>query len=442
LNCLSRGGDDEASFRYRRNLAVAHSIALVVGGAEEHLQGSLRGWKSLIESKAFWTSFFLTYRAGGDHAVSDEGLNEFRTNVSSYLSDIYAEMQDARGTSEYVSHFRRFFSAQGERIERNILNPIYQAIQDQIDALGTINVGETERFNSTKAGQIKGAIAVIQTELNKLIKAGLFDDSSSKVVRDQAADALRRIVLDLHNHQNEFQIARKILEAATQIAGTDNYKAQLSEELEQVQKSISSDEQNTLTLEIPGALGGGTVIFKGDHLAYGSRKIFYKEATSISYRAVNSSVNLIPISQSYSYMVASKNERIEFSFGTTLYIGNQKKKGVWATLAGISQHVIQPHIVTYLVRRIFLAGETVAIGGIAFSREGYSRSKMLGGRESVAWAGTVYVPVISGGNVVLWKAANGRSTTFATLSMSTPNAVVLPELVKACVDMAQSHAGR
>lgn len=437
-------GDDnsETSFRYRRNLALAHSVALVVSGGEDYLQGSLEEWKSLVVSKAFWAAFLRTYKAEGDQNVSDEAIAEFQTNVPSYLSDIYAEIQDTRGTSEYVSHFRRFFSAQGERIERNILNPIYGTIHGQIEALAKIDVGETEKFDSTKSGQIKAAIAIIQTELNRLIKAGLFDDSSSKVVRDQAADALRRIVLDLHNYHNEFKTAHKILEVAAQIAGTENFKAQLSGEMQQVQKSISSDEENTLTLEIPGALGGGTVIFKGDHLAYGSRKIFYKEATSISYQAVNSSVNLIPISQSYSYMVASNNERIEFSFGTTLYIGNQKKREVWAKLAGISQHIIEPHIVESLVKRIFGGGEKVSIGGIIFSREGYSRSKMFGGQETVTWTGTVYIPVLSSGNVVLWKATNGKSSTFATLPMSTPNAVILPELVKACVGTAQSHARR
>jgi hypothetical protein len=435
-------GESESCFRYKRNLALAHSVALLAGNDESHLQDSLNTWKSIVESKAFWSSFVETYKHDGDHAASDEVMADFETNVSNYLADIYAELQEACGTTEYVFKFRQLFSAKGERIEKDILNPTYQAIHGAIDSLEKISVGEKDRFDPAKAGQIKTAVGLIQSELNKLIKAGLFDDSGTKVVRDHAANALRRIVLDLHNYHNEFKTSFKLLEVATQIAGTDNFKAQLSAELAQIQKSISADEENTLTLEIPGALGGGTVVFKGDHLSYGNQKIFYKDATSISYHAVSSSINFIPISQSYSYMVATKSEQIAFSFGTTLYIGNEKKKDVWQKLAGISQHIIEPHIVKKLVSRIFIGGETVTIGGIEFGQEGYARSKMFGGQDVVAWTDTVYVPAFSSGSVVLWKAKDGKSAQFATVPMSTPNAAVLPEFVKGCVDIVQSHAKR
>lgn len=433
---------DEASFRYKRNLALAQTVALAVGGGEQDLHGSLSAWKSLIESGPFWSAFMQTYNNDSDHPVSDEALTDFRENVGKYLSDIYAEMQSARGTTAYVPRFREFFSSKGERIEKDILDPIYRTMQGEIDCLEKIDVGEGNKFNSVKASQIKTSIDVIQTELNKLINARLFDDSASKVVRDQAASALRRIVLDLHNFHNELKLAGQLLEVASQIAGTDNFRSQLSQELGQVKKNIAEDEENTLTMEIPGALGGGTVIFKPDHLSYGKQKIFYREAISISYQASSFSLNLIPISQSYSYMVASKNERIQFSFGTTLYIGNKTKKEVWAKLAGISQHVIEPHVVEGLVSRIFTSGETVAVGEVMFSRSGYSRSKFLGGQDSVAWTDTVYVPTFSEGSVVMWKTKNGKSIAFATLSMSTPNAVVLPELVKACVGIVHSNAKR
>ena len=95
-------------------------------------------------------------------------------------------------------------------------------------------------------------------------------------------------------------------------------------------------------------------------------------------------MNAIPYSQSYSYMVGSDNQTIDLSFGTTLYVGNKKKKDAWGQLAGISQHMIEPHVVEKLVRRIFADGDTVRIGGLEFTREGYSRGKLFGGKESVS----------------------------------------------------------
>jgi hypothetical protein len=96
--------------------------------------------------------------------------------------------------------------------------------------------------------------------------------------------------------------------------------------------------------------------------------------------------------------------------------------------------VIQPQIVEKMVRRIFVDGEPVQIGEIEFTRQGYSRGKMFGRREHVSWTDTVYVPQFGSGSVTVWKDKNGQSGPFATVSMSTPNAVVLPDLIKACVN--------
>jgi hypothetical protein len=434
-------GDSDASFRHRRHLAIAYCVALLGGAGPEHLEGSLKTWKSLIESEPFWLSYLKSYCLDGDSAVSDDALAEFRAGVTSSLSDIYAELQDARGATDYVYKFRQFFPAKGEKIEKNILNPVYQAIQGAIETLDGIKLDKADKYDQGKAGQIKAAVGLIQFELNKLVDHGLFDDSETKVMRDRAAGALRRIVLDLHNNQNAFDVAYKLLQVVAQIAGTDNFKSQLTDELTQVQQTINNDAENTLTLEIPGTFGGGSVTFKNDHLIYNNRKMFYEDASRISYHAVSSSINLIPISQSYSYMVASNSEKFSFSFGTTLYIGNEKKKDVWAKLAGISKHLIEPHIVKKLVSRIFLDGGKVSIGGVEFDREGYSRSKMFGGRDTVAWTDTVYVPTFSSGSVVLWKSKSRKdAANFTTIPMSTPNAVVLPELVKACVAVIQNHA--
>ncbi len=139
-------------------------------------------------------------------------------------------------------------------------------------------------------------------------------------------------------------------------------------------------------------------------------------------------------------MVASHNETIEVSFGTTFYIGNKEKKDVWGKLIGISQQFIEPQIVEKLVRRIFADGETIKIGGVEFTKDGYSRSKMFGGRETVSWNDTIFIPKFASGSVTLWKNKNGKSASFETIPMKTPNAVVLPELVQACYSVATGNA--
>ena len=425
---------DNAGFAHKRNLALALTISLLHGAEPVgRVKSSLASWASLLHSPQFWKALAQDYKQDAD-ALSEEAISEFQRNAASELSDIYAEIQEVRGGGDFVYRFQQLFSARGKKIEENILNPVFHAIQAAIEQLEQVKLGEADNYDSAKASQLKGPVAAMQAELNKLIDAGLYEDSTTKLLRDRAATALRKVVLDIHNYHNDLDTAAKLLQLADRIAGTESLKALLKTDIEQIQKNISSEQDNTLAVEIPGTFGGGTMIFKPDHVTYNGRKIYYKDATRMAYHAISHSVNFIPISQSYSFMVGSVDQTINVSFGTTLYIGNQKKQDVWQRLAGVASHIIGPQIVEKMVRRIFVDGGSVQIGGLEFTREGYSRSKLIGGREHVPWTDPIYTPQFAAGNVTVWKNKNGKGVSFATISMSTPNAVVLPELVKACVE--------
>jgi hypothetical protein len=92
------------------------------------------------------------------------------------------------------------------------------------------------------------------------------------------------------------------------------------------------------------------------------------------------------------------------------------------------------------VDKIFDRGEPVKIGNVEFSKEGYSktRTKLFGGKETetVLWTDTIYIPKFDSGQVVLWKDKDGKGVLFEQIAMSVDNAVVLPELVQACVNRA------
>ena len=200
---------------------------------------------------------------------------------------------------------------------------------------------------------------------------------------------------------------------------------------------------DTLAIEIPFAFGRGTratIVFSADNVTFDRRTIYYKDASATSYQAVNQSVNLVPTSQSYSYMVASSSETIKVSFGTSFYIGNKKVKDAWARLVGVSRYLIEPHIVEKFVRRIFGNGEIVEIGGVELTSSGYSRRKLFGGRYVVSWHDKIFIPEFASGSVTLWENKNGKATPFHTVSMAKRNAVVLPELVRACQAVALNNS--
>lgn len=434
-------GDGVKSYFYRKNLAILYCTVLSVENDKQYLQDSLTIWKSIIDSDKFWMAFSKAYKLHDEQTASDEMISDFKKNVISYLSDIYTELHELHNDSSYTQQFQSVFSAKGEQVEKKILNPVYQSIHEAVEKLEKLRVSEDGKLDKNETDSIRNEVGVIQTEMNKLIELGLYEDSQTKIMRDRAANSLRAIVLDLHNNLSELEKSAKLLEVSISIAGTDSLKNQLSSELEQINKNVTDDAENSLAIEVPGTFGGGTVLFKNSYLEYNNKRIFYKDATAVSYHSMNQSINFIPVSQSFSFMVASEKEKISFSFGTTLHIGKKAKQDVWGKLIGLSGSLIEPHIVNRYVDKIFDRGESVKIGNIEFSKDGYSKTKtkLFGGKETdaVLWTDTLYTPKFDSGQVVLWKDKDGSGVLFDQIAMSIDNAVLLPELVQACIN--RSH---
>ena len=86
-------------------------------------------------------------------------------------------------------------------------------------------------IDKNEAQTIKVLIGKIQEEFNKLIELGLYEDSQSKTIRDRAANAIRVVVLDLHNNLSETDKALALINVALKIAGTAGLESKLKHEI-------------------------------------------------------------------------------------------------------------------------------------------------------------------------------------------------------------------
>jgi hypothetical protein len=412
--------ESNGAWAHKRNLALALTISLLCGTYPAgRVEASLSIWATLLESPKFWTTFAEEYKQDAE-LVSDEAIADFRQNVAGALSDLYAEAQEVRGGGEFVYRFQQFFSARGKKIEEEILNPVFQAIYGAIEQLQQVELSEADPYDSKKISLLKGPLATIQSELNKLIDAGVYDDSNTKLLRDHVATALRNVGLEIHNNHDDLETSSRILELSRKIAGTDSLTTLLETDLEQIEKNRSN---GPLAIEVPGIFVDRKIIFRHHHVTFGNRIIYYKDTTTMAYHATD---------QSYNLVIGTAKQTINISLGTTF--GKKKKWDSWRQLVGIACHIIEPRIIERMVRRIFLDDAIVHIGDIQFTKKGYSRRKRFGGDEHVPWTDPSYVPRLNGGNVTVWKNKNGEGVPFTTVPMSNPNAVILPELVKACAN--------
>lgn len=433
-------GQSTKAFFYKKNLAILYCLALSASDNKDYLQKSLETWKELVDSDKFWTSFSKVYKLHDEQTASEDIISDFKKHVVEYLSDIYTELHHHHKHSDYLSEFQKVFSAKGERIEKSILGPAYQAISHAVEELEKMEVSKDDNFDKEESEKIKGLVATVQQELNKLIDLGLYDDSQTKIMRDRAANALRTIVLDLHNNLSELQKSEGLLAVAIKLAGTESLKNKLRDELEQIQKNVKDDVENAVVIEIPGTFRSTTVVFKNTYVEYNKKRIFFKDATSYSFdsTATSHSVYGIPTGTSYVYNWSVISEKETISVSLTASKDESKAKEDWVKLVSLSAGIIEPFIVKKIVEQIFDRGENVKFGEVEFTKKGYSKMKFKLFKENeklmVYWSDTIYIPKMHQGQVILWEDKNGESNQFASIPMSTPNAVILPALVQACYD--------
>ena len=433
-------GDGTKNLLYKKNLAILYCLVLSVENNEEYLKDSLRAWEDLINSDKFWTSFSKIYRLHDEQTASEGVINDFRKHVVELLSDIYTELHQIHKDNNYVNEFQKTFSIKGEKIEKNVLAPAYQVINKAVEGLEKMEVSKDGKFDKDESEIIKKYITSVQEELNKLIDLGLYDDSQTKIMRDRAANALRSIVIDLHNNLSELEKSKRLLEIAVSLAGTDSLKNKLKGELDQIEKNVKDDAESVVVIELPGMFKTSTIVFKNNFLEYNNKRFFYKDVDSIAFHstATKHSVYYIPTGTTYDYSFSliSGQENISISLNASKDESENKEK--WVQLISLASAMIQPLIIKKTIDKIFNRGEEVKIGDVTFTKKGYYRIKwkMFGENEKlwVYWSDTIYIPKMFQGQVILWEEKEGKSAQFTSVSMSTPNAIIIPDLVQACYD--------
>jgi len=428
--------DTAKSFFYKKNLALLLDLALLKESNMEYLRDSVAIWQEIINSNKFWTQFIKEYESHNS-SIDRDFLLAFKSQAASNLSDFYTDLHEFHDNSEYLNEFQNVFSVRGEKVQKTVLDPAFRSINTVVERLESMNISEDGVLDLEEKSELKHSIIDLQKELNDLLDHGLYEDSQTKTMCDRAANALRKIVLDLHNNLNELEKSKKLLEIAINIAGTNSLKNKLKSELKQIEKNLNDEVETNLVLEIPGNFKTSTIALSNSFLEYNGDKVFYKDIISTSFDSTvtQHSVYGIPTGTSYQYnwSVDSDDECISISLSAKR--DESKEKEIWMKLLNASMGRIEPLLIKKIIDQIFNHEEEVEIGGVIFTKEGYYRTKWKMFRENekimVYWTGKIYAPEMNQGQVILW---NGEGKLFHSIHMSTPNAVIIPNLIEAFRD--------
>jgi hypothetical protein len=416
--------ENVTSFFYKKNLAVLYCILLEAEDNEKYLDDSISIWNEIVKSDKFWDTFSKNYANQNEQTVSQDNIVSFRNTVTKEISDVYADLGQKHKDSNYVKKFQEVFGVYGESTEKNVLQPAYKAINEKIVELQKIKIAQNDKDIEDKISAIQENIESIKTLLAKLKKSGLYEQPETKVVRDHIAEAIRSKVIEIHNQAGLYEDADKFIKIATSIAGTESYKGELESDEGKIGKSIEMDNKSVVSVVKKGIFSTKSAEFKPRYVDYEGKRIYYKDVNWITYNGVSSNY-----STTYYFTITAEETSISLSFSDLQ---------TWRNVIGLSAQLIIPVIVKRYSDIIFEKNGSVTVGELTFDKKGFSRPKFFGGIDSVEWKETIYVPVFASGNIYLYKAREGKQKVFSTLTMTTPNAVILPELLKECVNRAFS----
>lgn len=239
--------DNSRTDFYKKNLALVDLWILYEKDTQYALKESVSLWKELTESEEFWEDYSKIYKLNDDLSSDQEVINDFKKQLPAILSDIYTDFGRKHSTNTYLNEFVKAFGSKGEQLDKTVLTPLYQKINNALDRLDNIEIKSGETLAKTELTQIKESIQVVQDSFNEIIEVGLYDDSQTKVLRDKAATTIRRISLDFNNNIFEYKSAQGFIGIASSLAGTALLKDKIKVDVETIESNVADLELTDVT---------------------------------------------------------------------------------------------------------------------------------------------------------------------------------------------------
>ena len=236
------GENGSKSLIYRKNLALLYSILLAGQRGSGYLKDCLDLWEELLPSDKFWGTFQNVYKADDEVGTTDQVFQDFREKVIGKLSDMFAEISDTNGDKSIYAEYTKRFSITGQKIEQEVLAPIYVKVNELSERLESLNVSDDGVLDNDEKKQIEELINGLRAEFKKLSDLALEEDGKTKAMRDRAAKAIRTVTLDIYNNIGEENESVALMDVALEICGTEGQRNKIKRDINIIRKNIKDSE--------------------------------------------------------------------------------------------------------------------------------------------------------------------------------------------------------
>lgn len=250
INILDKTNTASIDWLEHKNLALALMFQAFGSSDLNSFCRSLKLWKQIAESEDFWKVYEKHYLLHDELGTSSSLFEEFRGSICESLAVNSVSFYHQTKNPEAIGLYYSAFGQIGKFIDTDILQPIIVKIKKELEdlvelgndlkacALGELVKSPPIKYDTkvcppplgmtgtvlckeTQEGLIKRSLKKIHRHFLDLGKFELSEYSPLAILRNDSAEKLRSISVDIYNDNCSPEIALLLLEQGSKLAVSD-----------------------------------------------------------------------------------------------------------------------------------------------------------------------------------------------------------------------------
>lgn len=232
---------DRKTFSLKKNTAILLSLLLLtrrINNCEEIVNMNIVLWHEILNNSKYIKDFQKIYLLDDEIGIDESLFENIEETINFELINIFSNITKVQKNNNILSKFINEFNLTNKTYIIPQVEDIYKKIDTSIKKLNELKISEDGIFDDDEKSIVKQCLSSFQDEFNNLVELGLYDSEKTIILRDLVATSIRIQILDLFNNLREDEIALKLMQFASYIAGTEGLKTKLNDELNHISSNV------------------------------------------------------------------------------------------------------------------------------------------------------------------------------------------------------------
>ncbi|PIS00444.1 MAG: hypothetical protein COT84_07550 [Chlamydiae bacterium CG10_big_fil_rev_8_21_14_0_10_35_9] len=216
----------------KKNLALALMFHAFSSSNLDSFRRSLCFWKQIVESDEFWKFYEKHYLLHDELGTVTSLFEEFRNSIYEKISEKTVSFYYLTKYPEVIGACYLAFNRIGHAVDSDILQPIILKVKKELEFLEGVQASNLEVSSAKKS------LEKIHDYFCALDKFELSEYSPLIILKNDTAEKLRSISIDIYNDNSDAEIAKLFLEQCTKLALSES----ILEKVEADKKQILANE--------------------------------------------------------------------------------------------------------------------------------------------------------------------------------------------------------